>query len=55
VKFGADGEWDRPQVIYVQYRGISGDGLDQFKKDGTQVIVAPAKFKSGNLEYPFSN
>lgn len=53
VKFGADGEWDRPQVIYVQYRGISGNDLGQFKKPGTQVILAPAEFKSGKLEYPF--
>jgi branched-chain amino acid transport system substrate-binding protein len=54
VKFGVDGEWDRPQVIYVQYRGISGNDLAQFKKAGTQIIVAPQHFKSGNLVYPFS-
>ena len=53
VKFGADGEWSRPQVIYVQYRGISGNDLEQFKKPGTQVIVAPKEFKSGDVEYPF--
>ncbi|MBX9844261.1 MAG: amino acid ABC transporter substrate-binding protein [Xanthobacteraceae bacterium] len=53
VKFGADGEWDRPQVIYVQYRGISGNDLGQFKRAGTQIIVSPPQFKSGDLDYPF--
>jgi branched-chain amino acid transport system substrate-binding protein len=55
VKFGADGEWDRPQVIYVQYRGISGNDLGQFKRAGTQIIVSPPQFKSGDLIYPFQN
>jgi branched-chain amino acid transport system substrate-binding protein len=54
VKFGKDGEWEQSRVIYVQYQGVAGHDLAQFKKPGVQVIVAPQAYKSGDLQYPFS-
>jgi branched-chain amino acid transport system substrate-binding protein len=54
VAFGADGEWATPRILTVQYRGIHGHDLQQFTRPGTQVILDPPQFKSGELRYPFS-
>ena len=52
VRFAADGEWVTQRMFQVQYQGIEGKGLDQFKRPGTQVILYPASYKSGTLQYP---
>jgi branched-chain amino acid transport system substrate-binding protein len=54
IKWAANGEWATPRVIFVQYRGIKGNDLEQFKKQGTAVIVAPAQYKTGAIEAPYS-
>ena len=41
VKFGDQGEWAESRFIAVQYHGIKGDELDQFKGMKVQTIVAP--------------
>jgi branched-chain amino acid transport system substrate-binding protein len=53
IKFGDRGEWAEPQILLVQYQGIEGNAVDQFKLPGKQVIVHPARFKSGDLRVPF--
>ena len=55
VKFAANGEWARSHVLQVQFQGITGNGLDQFKRPGTQVIVWPPEVKSGALRYPLQD
>jgi branched-chain amino acid transport system substrate-binding protein len=54
VRFGARGEWSEPRILFVQYQNITSNSLDQFRKPGTQVILTPKKFKSGDLKAPFS-
>jgi len=54
VKFADNGEWEKSRVLFVQYQDISGNDLDQFRKAGTQVILYPPTFKSGNFRYPYS-
>jgi branched-chain amino acid transport system substrate-binding protein len=54
VKFGANGEWMEARVLQVQFRGVKGGDLDQFKNPATQVIVAPAAYASGKVIYPFA-
>ncbi len=54
VRFGPLGEWQEPRVLFVQFRDISGNGLEQFKQPGRHVILAPAKLKSGELKYPYA-
>jgi branched-chain amino acid transport system substrate-binding protein len=54
IKFGDRGEWAEPRILLIQYRGISGSGLDQFKEAGKQIILDPARFKSGDLAAPFT-
>jgi branched-chain amino acid transport system substrate-binding protein len=53
IKFGARGEWAEPRILLIQYRGISGNSIGQFKEPGKQVILDPARFKSGDLAVPF--
>src|SRR5215813_11206335 len=52
VRFGTDGEWEQARLFQVQYQGITGNGLEQFERPGTQVILFPSAYKSGKLQYP---
>ena len=54
VKFGPDGEWSQARVLEVQFRGITGHGVDQFKDSKTEVVLWPPKMKSGTVEYPYT-
>jgi branched-chain amino acid transport system substrate-binding protein len=53
VKFGPKGEWAESRVLFVQYQNVVGNELDQFQHPGKQVILAPARYKSGELKYPY--
>jgi branched-chain amino acid transport system substrate-binding protein len=55
IKFGQDGEWTTPRIICLQFQGISGGDLDQFKDWKRQIVVYPKEYKSGDLVYPFEN
>ncbi|MEQ1880457.1 MAG: amino acid ABC transporter substrate-binding protein [Burkholderiales bacterium] len=51
-RFGPSGEWEKPRVVYVQFRDVVERNIDQFRKAGRQVIVAPEIFKTGEVK-PF--
>jgi branched-chain amino acid transport system substrate-binding protein len=53
IKFGAKGEWTESRFVAVQYHGIKDDSLDQFRGMNTQTIVGPAKYKTGDVVYPY--
>ena len=53
LQFGKRGEWAQPRILMVQYQGIVGNDLEQFKKAGKQVILYPAQYKSGEPKGPF--
>ena len=55
IGFADNGEWAEPRLLLVQYRGISGNDLEQFKQPGKQVIVYPPRYKSGELKAPFDS
>jgi branched-chain amino acid transport system substrate-binding protein len=52
VRFGPDGEWAESRIFQVQYQNINGNGLEQFERAGTQVILFPSGYTSGKLEHP---
>lgn len=54
VKFGPNGEWARSRMLTVQFQGVEGNDLEQFKKAGRRVVLHPDEWKSGNLVYPYS-
>ena len=53
IKFGDRGEWAEARILLVQYHGVVGNDVEQFKQAGKQVIVHPPRFKSGELVTPF--
>lgn len=55
ITFGADGEWSEGRVLVVQYHGINGKTIDQFTDPAKMTVLDPAKFKSGELIYPYAN
>ena len=53
ISFGPDGEWTKPRIICIQFQGITGGDLEQFKDWSRQVVVYPNEYQSGKLAYPF--
>lgn len=53
VKFGANGEWAKSRMLTVQFQGVEGNDLEQFKKAGRRVVLYPDEWKSGSLVYPY--
>jgi branched-chain amino acid transport system substrate-binding protein len=55
LSFGKGGEWAQPRVIQMQFQGVQGNGLDQFRDTTHQVILTPDEYKSGIVQYPYSD
>jgi branched-chain amino acid transport system substrate-binding protein len=53
VEFDNLGEWKNPRALQVQYQGVVGNDLEQFKQPGKQVILWPLNLRSGNLVVPY--
>jgi len=53
IKFNADGEWQEPQVMAVQFQGVKGNGVEQFTDPKTEVILWPTKYRTGKIIYPY--
>ena len=52
IKFGADGEWTQPRMLTVQFRGLKGQGMDQFKNPSAEVILHPLQYRTGDVRFP---
>lgn len=53
IRFAPNGEWDKPRVLMVQYRGIKGHDIEQFRDPSRYVILYPDEFKSGDVVVPY--
>lgn len=53
VKFGKNGEWAKSRVLFVQFRDVQKDNLEQFAGPGKRVVLHPEEWKSGELVYPY--
>jgi len=53
VKFGKDGEWAQGRVLQVQFHGVKGNDVEQFRAMNTLTVVTPAEYKSGEVIYPY--
>lgn len=54
IKFDDIGNWTERRVLMVQFQGVDGSGLEQFRKAGKEVVVDPPAYKSGEL-IPFAD
>jgi len=52
---GPDGEWTEARPIWVQYHGIKGHDVEQFRGPATVAILAPAQYKTGEMIYPYTD
>ncbi|QIG94385.1 amino acid ABC transporter substrate-binding protein [Bradyrhizobium sp. 6(2017)] len=55
VQFGRKGEWPHPRVLQVQFQGISGHDVEQFRNGSRQIVVSPSGFTSGRLRFPYAD
>jgi branched-chain amino acid transport system substrate-binding protein len=55
IKFGKDGEWDKPRMIVTQWQNLTGNELGQLTDLKNWVVVWPPEHKTGNMIYPFSS
>jgi branched-chain amino acid transport system substrate-binding protein len=55
VRFGTNGEWQEPRVLQVQFQGIAGNDVDQFRNGSRQIVVSPPSFTSGALRFPYAD
>jgi branched-chain amino acid transport system substrate-binding protein len=53
VRFGPGGEWAESRVLQVQFQSVKDHNVEEFRDASTQVVVAPDRFASGELVYPF--
>jgi branched-chain amino acid transport system substrate-binding protein len=54
IEFGNNGEWSRPRVVQVQFQGIVGTDIEQFRDGSRQTIVWPPELASGQLQFPYA-
>ena len=53
ITFGPNGEWTQPRVLEVQFRGVVGHDLEQFKDAKTEVVLWPPALQTGTLQAPY--
>jgi branched-chain amino acid transport system substrate-binding protein len=53
IRFGGNGEWEQARLLQVQFHDIEGNDIEQFRTMGTQTVLTPAEYQSGNVIYPF--
>ena len=53
ITFGINGEWAEPRVLQVQFQGISGHDVEQFRNGSRQIVVSPPAFTSGTVRFPY--
>jgi branched-chain amino acid transport system substrate-binding protein len=54
IAFAQEGEWREPRTLFTQFQNVVAGDLDQFRDTKRQVILWPAKYKTGNMIYPYS-
>lgn len=52
-RYGPDGERATPNIVTIQFRGVVDKNVDQFKKPGTQTVLEPASYKTGEFIFPY--
>ena len=55
VTFTPNGEWAKWRVLFVQYRDIKDNDIEQFRQGGKTPILYPPEYKTGDLVYPYSD
>lgn len=54
IAFGKDGEWKETRMTFTQLVHVNGHDVRQFDDPKKTLVVWPAKFKSGDMVYPYA-
>jgi branched-chain amino acid transport system substrate-binding protein len=54
ISFGKDGEWTKPRVLEIQWRGIKNNSLKQFEDTDIEKILEPSEYRTGKVTEPYS-
>ena len=55
VVFGEKGEWKKARVLTVQFQGIAGTSVDDFRDGKGEVVLWPDEYKAGEPILPYSS
>ena len=55
IAFGKDGEWAKPRTVFTQFQNVAPNDVEQFRDTKTAAILWPAKFKTGDMIYPYAD
>jgi len=55
VTFGKKGEWAKARVLTIQFQGIAGSGVDDFRDGKGEVVLWPDEYKAGDPILPYSS
>ncbi|HEX5863805.1 MAG TPA: amino acid ABC transporter substrate-binding protein [Casimicrobiaceae bacterium] len=55
VRFAKNGEWSVPRMLTVQYQGIAGNDLEQWKKPGHVTVLYPPSYATGTVKAPYQD
>jgi branched-chain amino acid transport system substrate-binding protein len=53
IKFDKNGEWVQARMLQVQFHDVKGNDIEQFRTMGTQTVLSPQEYKSGDVIYPY--
>jgi hypothetical protein len=54
VAFGEKGEWKKARVLTIQFQGIAGTSVDDFRDGKGEVVPWPDEYKAGEAILPYS-
>jgi len=55
VTFGSKGEWSKSRILTVQFQGIKGTSVDDFRDGKGEVVVGPEQYKAGDVILPYTD
>jgi branched-chain amino acid transport system substrate-binding protein len=55
IKFNEQGEWVEARVLEVQFQGVQGNGIEQFRDLTAEKIIWPPAYKTGDVIYPYGD
>jgi branched-chain amino acid transport system substrate-binding protein len=55
VTFGKKGEWASSRILTVQFQGITGTSVDDFRDGKGEVVLWPDQFKAGEVKLPYNS
>ena len=54
VAFGEKGEWKKARVLAIQFQGIAGTSVVDFRDGKGEVVLWPDEYKAGEAILPYS-